>query len=206
MIDMIGSWFFENWVEVAGTSLGLIYIFLSIKQSIYTWPVGLLASALYVYVFLVAQFYADMALQVYYVGVSFYGWYHWLRGNNSTGEGKLEVAQTPGRLWLILLLVSIAFFLLIRFVLVAFTDSPIPTGDALTTALSLVATWMLARKYIEHWILWVFIDFFSAILYAWKGLWPTVLLFCVYTVMAVAGYLKWRKELKKLQPETVSIS
>lgn len=201
-IDVM-NWLVANWVEVAGTVLGFIYIFLSIKQNILTWPVGLLTSALYVYVFFVAKFYADMALQVYYVVVSLYGWYFWLKGNPKK-DAQLEVSQTPRNLWIWLAGASLLFFALIQFVLQNYTDSPVPVGDALTTALSLVATWMLARKYLEHWLIWIFVDFFSAVLYAIKGLWPTVILFVVYTVMAVAGYVKWRSELKTLRYQSVN--
>ncbi|RKD89709.1 nicotinamide riboside transporter PnuC [Mangrovibacterium diazotrophicum] len=202
MSETITSWLVANWVEVTGTILGFVYIFLSIKQNILTWPVGLLSSALYVYVFFVAKFYADMALQVYYVVVSLYGWYFWLKGNPKE-DSQLEVSQTPQKLWLWLVGASVLFFVLIEFVLQHYTDSPVPMGDALTTALSLVATWMLARKYLEHWLIWVFVDFFSAVLYAIKGLWPTFVLFMVYTVMAFVGYLKWRNELKTLEYESV---
>jgi len=200
--DMM-SWLLANWVEVAGTVLGLIYIFLSIKQNIFTWPVGLLTSAFYVYVFFAAKFYADMALQLYYVLVSLYGWYFWVKGNPKE-DVQLEVSQTPLNLWRWLVAASVLFFVLIEFVLKNYTDSPVPVGDALTTALSLVATWMLARKYLEHWLIWIFVDFFSAVLYAFKGLWPTVILFVVYTAMAVVGYLKWRNELKMIRFESVN--
>lgn len=200
MIASIWEWLFNNWVEVLGAVLGLVYIFLSIKQSIYTWPVGLLTSALYVYVFLVAKFYADMGLQVYYVLVSIYGWYFWLKGNQQPDQ-PFEISRTPRRLWFWLAGISAVFFGLIHFILKNYTDSPVAIADALTTALSLVATWMLARKYLEHWVVWVFVDVFSAVLYAWKGLWPTVFLFVVYTILAVAGYLEWQRKLKKPNPQ-----
>lgn len=202
MIASIWEWLLGNWVEVLGAVLGLIYIFLSIKQNIYTWPVGLLTSALFVYVFLVAKFYADMGLQLYYVLVSIYGWYFWLKGSQKP-DRPLEISQTPRRLWFWLAGASAVFFGIIHFILKNYTDSPVAVADALTTALSLVATWMLARKYLEHWLIWIFVDAFSAVLYAWKGLWPTAILFVVYTVLAAAGYLEWQRKLKKLKPQTV---
>ncbi|PTN07806.1 nicotinamide riboside transporter PnuC [Mangrovibacterium marinum] len=202
MIDQISAWLVANWVQTTAAVLGIVYIFLSIKQNILTWPVGLLTSALYIYVFFVSKFYADMALQGYYVVVSFYGWYVWLKGDTQQ-QARLEVSRTPRHLWLWLLLATVGSFLLIEFVLQHYTDSPIPVGDAITTALSLVATWMLARKYIEHWLIWVFVDALSTGLYAFKGLWPTVVLFSVYTVMAVAGYWQWRKELNDVQVQPV---
>jgi len=95
----------------------------------------------------------------------------------------------------ILLFVFLALFGIIWFVLDNYTDSPAPLGDAFTTAISIVATWMLARKIIEHWILWIIADLVSMGLYIYKGLYPTVVLFAVYTAMAFIGYREWRKTL-----------
>ncbi|MGV8094806.1 MAG: nicotinamide riboside transporter PnuC [Mangrovibacterium sp.] len=184
-----------NYIEVLGAILGLIYIFLSIRQNIFTWPVGLLTSAFYIYVFFESKFYADMALQVYYVGVSVYGWYYWLKGNPGK-EDELPVSQTPRKFWLPLSVISLALFLFIAYVLKRFTDSPIPFGDAFITAFSLTATWMLARKYIETWLIWIVVDIISTILYVAKDLWATVILFAVYTTMAAVGYYQWKKEIR----------
>lgn len=203
MLPEIINWLVKNYVEAGGAALGLIYIFLSIRQRIWTWPVGLLTSLLYCVVFFQSKFYADMALQVYYVGVSIYGWYHWLRGNTGN-PGKLPVTATPRRYWIPLLVISLLLFLLISFVLKTFTDSPVPVGDGFTTAFSLTATWMLARKYLEHWLIWIVVDLLSAVLYATKDLWATVVLFAVYTGMAVAGYLEWKKELTNRTQPTYS--
>jgi len=197
MPDYFLTWLAEHYIELLGTILGLIYIFLSIRQSIFTWPVGLLTSALYVYVFLVAKFYADMLLQVYYVGISVYGWHHWLKGKKKADSEQIPVQKMPSSYYLPVAVVSILLTVLFLFGLKNYTDSPVPVGDSITTALSIVATWMLARKYLGHWLIWIFVDFFSAILYAWKGLWPTVFLFVVYTVMAALGYISWKKDLSR---------
>jgi nicotinamide mononucleotide transporter len=84
----------------------------------------------------------------------------------------------------------------ILFILVKFSNSDVPVIDSLTTSFSIVATWMLARKYIENWIIWIFVDFASVGLYIYKSLWPTVILFAIYTVMAFFGYFEWKKDLK----------
>jgi nicotinamide mononucleotide transporter len=94
-----------------------------------------------------------------------------------------------------LLAVSILLFVVIAFFLVRFTDSPVPYWDALNTGLSIVATWMLAQKKIEHWLLWVVVDSLSMGLFFVKGLYPTTLLFLVYTILALYGYFEWKKEL-----------
>jgi nicotinamide mononucleotide transporter len=200
MTEFLTTWLWENKIELIGALLGLLYIFFSIKQHILTWPTGLFTSLLYIVVFFQSGFYADMGLQVYYVAISIYGWYFWIKGGkkNSVGRQKqLPARKTPKKLLLNLLLVTIIIYAGILFILLNFTNSTVPYMDSLTTALSITATWMLAKKYIEHWLIWIFVDLFSAGLYVYKDLWPTVVLFFVYTVMAVLGYMEWKKDLKE---------
>ncbi len=194
-MDQIIKWLSGNYIELLGAILGIAYIFFSIKQSILTWPIGLATSALYVVVFFVSKLYADMGLQMYYVAISIYGWYEWLRGSQTTHSDLVEVCHISRKLASILSVVSLLLFLLIWYILKEFTDSPVPIADALATALSIVATWMLARKVLEHWLVWIFVDAFSAGLFAYKQLYPTVILFVVYTVMAYIGYREWKRDL-----------
>jgi len=195
-MDIIIKWLSENYIELLGAILGIIYVFFSIRQNILTWPVGLLTSVLYVWVFFDSKLYADMGLQMYYVAISIYGWYEWLRGNSSNKSEPLKVSRLTGRLALILASVSFILFFLIWFILNNYTDSPVPFADSLATSLSIVATWMLARKILEHWLVWIFVDAFSIGLFWYKDLLPTVILFIVYTIMAVVGFIEWRKEIK----------
>lgn len=191
------KWLSGNYIELLGAILGIIYVFFSIRQNIFTWPVGLLTSVLYVVVFFNSKLYADMGLQMYYVVISIYGWYEWLRGNSPDGKEMLKVSRLSLNLGLVLVLVSFLIFLLMWYVLKNYTDSPVPFADSLATSLSIVATWMLARKILEHWLVWVFVDAFSIGLFLYKDLLPTVILFVVYTVMAVVGFREWRKEFSR---------
>lgn len=188
------KWLCNNWIEVLGTVTGTIYVILSIKQSILTWVIGIISSILYIYVYLDTKFYADMSLQFYYLAISFYGWYYWVKGIDKN-KTELKVSRAPQIYWIWIITASIILFAIIKFILLKFTDSPISTEDAITTALSIVATWMLTRKYIEHWIFWIFIDTYSIYLYLEKELYPTSLLFTIYSVMAIVGFLEWRKKL-----------
>jgi len=197
MFEKIVEWLLVNKIELLGAIFGISYIFLSIRQSILTWPVGLATSLLYIVVFLNARLYADMGLQGYYVAISIYGWYYWLTGRKADKTEKVPVLKTSIRLWSKLLLASVIIYVLILLILLNFTNSDVPYMDSLTTALSIVATWMLARKYLEHWFIWIFVDLFSAGLYVYKNLWPTVILFLVYTFMAVLGYYEWKKDVIK---------
>ena len=194
-MELAIKWLSGNYIELLGAILGVTYIFFSIRQNILTWPVGLLSSILYVWVFLVSKLYADMSLQLYYVVISIYGWYEWLHGSRSVKSEVLKVSRLSLKLGLVLAAVSIFIFLLIWYILNDYTDSPVPMADALATSLSIVATWMLARKILEHWLVWIFVDAFSIGLFWYKDLLPTVILFVVYTVMAIVGFIEWKKEL-----------
>lgn len=191
------QWLMLNWVEIAGAVLGIAYVFLSVKQNILTWAMGLATSMLYIYVFFVAKFYADMALQFYYVWVSIYGWFLWSRGKASGSKHKkLPVSRMSHQMALLLGAVSVFLWSIIYVVLKYYTDSPVPFGDAFTTALSIVATWMLAKKIIEHWLVWIVVDVVSIGMYIYKGLLPTTILFVVYTLVAIWGFVEWRKDLR----------
>lgn len=198
MTEFLTTWLWENKVELLGAILGLLYIFFSIRQHILTWLTGLFTSLLYIVVFFQSGFYADMGLQVYYVIISIYGWYFWLKGgkkNSNAQEEQVPVRKSPKKVLIYSLLATVAIYAGLLFILLNFTDSSVPYMDSLTTALSITATWMLAKKYIEHWLIWIFVDLFSAGLYIYKELWPTVILFTVYTFMAVLGYREWKKDL-----------
>jgi len=196
MIQSVMEWLLSNKTELLGAILGILYIQFSIRQSILTWPTGLLTSLLYVIVFYKSALYAAMGLQVYYVAISVYGWYYWLKGKNANNKSLLPVLRTNKKLWLKLGIISILIYSVILFILIRFSNSEVPFMDSLTTSLSIVATWMLAKKYIENWIIWIFVDFVSIGLYFYMSLWPTVVLFIVYTIMAFFGYIEWKKDLK----------
>ncbi|WP_346857634.1 nicotinamide riboside transporter PnuC [uncultured Draconibacterium sp.] len=203
MTDFILEWLLNNKIELLGAILGIVYIVFSIRQNILTWPTGLVTSAIYVAVFFNARLYADMGLQVYYVAISIYGWYFWIKGKKPQNTTQVPVKNTPGLLWIKLTFVSVVLYTILLYILLNWTNSDVPYMDSLTTALSIVATWMLAKKYIEHWLLWIFIDAFSAGLYIYKGLWPTVVLFIIYTIMAVLGYIEWKKDLQYIRREAI---
>jgi len=186
------SWFLTNYVEVLGVVFSVLYLWLSIRQNILLWPAGMISAVLYMAVFFQSKFYADMGLNAYYFFISIYGWMLWSKGG---GKGKKirPVSRIRWKTGLILGIVTAVSFLGIALVLDNYTDSPIPYWDALTTALSFTATWMLARKILEHWIVWIVVDTISMALYLYRGLYPTMILFAIYTSMAVIGYIEWKK-------------
>jgi nicotinamide mononucleotide transporter len=195
-INIILNWLTVHYLELSGAALGLIYIYLSIRQKIWTWPFGIATSVLYAFVFYASRFYAGMGLQIYYVAMSVYGWYFWLRGKRAVESKELPVSKISAKQtgWSIVLFlisfISIYFFLSLQ------TDSPVPLMDALTTSLSIVATWMLAGKILENWLIWIIANLLSVGLYMFQNLWPTVILFTTYEVLAIVGYFQWKKSMQ----------
>lgn len=191
------SWISGHYVEILGVVFSLLYLLFSIRQNILLWPAGMISAILYMVVFFHSKFYADMGLNAYYFFISIYGWIVWSRGKSGSGEG-LQITRIALKQGLILTLITALAFAGIGIILDHFTDSPVPYWDAFTTALSFTATWMLARKILEHWILWLIIDVVSMALYLYRGLYPTLLLFGVYSIMAVVGFIQWRRTIQKI--------
>jgi nicotinamide mononucleotide transporter len=200
------NWALTNWVEVCGTLTGLIYLWFSIRQNILTWPAGLLTSVLYIWIFFSARFYAGMGLQFYYVFISIYGWWCWIKDDpNAKGDKILHISRTSIKLWIRIIIIYLLLLALIAYILINCTDSPIPYWDSFTTSLSIIATWMLARKKFEHWLIWMIVDTISIGLYIYRELYPTSLLFIAYDVMAVIGYFEWRKDLRMRECQSVGM-
>lgn len=192
-MNQITDWLTINWVETIAALLGLIGIYLQIKQNPWYWFSALIMVLMYIFVFYQAGFYADMSFQFYYLIVSIYGWTHWVTSRGKADNESLIVYKLSKSQWIIALLVSIIFFAVIYFILDKYTNSQVAIGDAFTTALSITATWLLARKILENWLFWIIVDVVSTGLYFYKGLFPSAILFTVLTVLAIVGYIKWRK-------------
>jgi len=190
-------WIFEHLIEIIASILGLIGIFLQIKQNSWYWLISILMVILYIHVFYESKFYADMTFQFYYLGISIYGWIYWIKDrkkyNVSQKKIKIIAKKLNFKQIIFSIVISLFFWIIIYFILKKFTDSDVTIGDSFTTALSIVATFLLARKFIENWLFWIIVDFVSTILYISKELYPTALLFSVLTILAFVGFFKWRK-------------
>jgi nicotinamide mononucleotide transporter len=221
---IISDWISNNYIEIFGAVTGMLYVLLEIRQTIWLWPVGIITSAVYIWVFFTGKIYADMSLQVYYLIISIIGWYWWARGtvkggNKNRGEGvelrngrisekesimakkeELQVTRLKFRTGVILMVVFVFLFFFMWLVLTRLTDSPVPVRDSFITSLSIIATWMLARKIYEHWYLWIVVNFVSAVLFLTRGLYPTFILYIVYGVMSFAGLIEWKKTIKEVSP------
>ena len=181
-------------IEIIGAVIGLLYLYLEYKANRWLWPVGVLMPIVYVWIFYQSKFYADMGINVYYFFASIYGWIRWNR--YASKEEELPITRTPRRLILPLTLIGTALFAAISFVLIRFTDSPVPYGDSFTTAVSIVGMLMLAQKNVEQWGLLFDVNIVSWCLYVWKVLYPTASLLAINSVISVFGYFKWLRMMR----------
>ena len=182
----------EQTLEIIGTLVGLLYLWLEYKASIYLWIAGIIMPAIYIFVYYNAGLYADFGINIYYLGAAIYGWMMWKYGAflrrtilKKTAANIENPQQQPP-----------ATFAGIAWILINFTDSNVPLLDSFTTALSIIGMWMLARKYVEQWWAWIGVDAVSAGLYVYKGLDFTAALYALYTIIAIFGYFKWKKMMK----------
>jgi len=182
----------NNWIEITGAILSLIYLSLSIRQKVSLWFFGIVASLFYILIFFQSKLYADMSLQFYYVFISIYGWIKWNAKKDESGD-EMVTKQLSKSLFLNLLIFSTLIYIVYYLILSQFTDSKVPIIDSLVGAMSVIGTWMLARKMIENWIVWVVVDAICVGLYIYKELYPTAILFIIYTLMAIVGYWEWKK-------------
>ena len=182
-----------NPFEIVAAIFGVISVFLSVRQNIWSWPTAIVNVGMYIFVFFRSKLYADTGLQVVYVVLNFYGWYQWLYGGKNRTE--LPVSRTPARIRALLVVIGAVSTAIIGTFLGHNTDAALPYMDALTTSTSLVAQWMMTRKLLENWIVWVAVDVVYIGMYIYKDLYVTSLLYAVFLVLSVMGYLEWKRSL-----------
>ena len=182
-------------LQIIGVVLGLLYLWLEYKANIWLWVVGMLMPCVHCVLYYQKGIYADCAMQLYYILAGLYGLTMWLLGRKNT-KRPLKIAHTPCRLIAPLVAVYIVLHAAIYFLLVRFTDSTVPFWDSMTTAMSMLAMWLLARKYMEQWLIWLVVDAITVGLYIYKGIPLTAGLYTLYTALALIGYLRWRKVYK----------
>lgn len=179
----------EHAIEIIGLVLGLFYLYFEYHASIWVWLFSLLMPMVSMIVYFDAGLYADFSINIYYLLASAYGLARW-RGNKR--RKGASISHIPPAFALMSMAAMLVIWLGIYLVLHSFTNSNVPVMDSLTTALSIVGTWMLARKYIEQWAVWIVVDAICVGLYIYKEIPFYAVLYAVYTVVAVFGYRKWR--------------
>jgi nicotinamide mononucleotide transporter len=184
----------KHWLDIVTTILGLAYILLEYKASVWMWLVGFLMQALGIVLYYQKGLYADCGMEFYYLAMTVYGYWKWVRGGET--KKSLPIRHFPKKLILPWLGIIAVVWLVIYLLLVNFTNSTVPVADSFTTALSIIGIWALAHKYLEQWFIWIAVDVVTCGLYFFKDIPFKASLYALYVVIAVFGYLKWKKSVE----------
>ena len=181
-----------TWLELVAFVLALAMVYCNIRVDPLGWPLAIVSSLLYFLLFWNSRLYGDASLQIFFVAVAGWGWWQWLRGTDASGHALAVRRLAPRGRIAALLLLAIAWPAVALF-LGRFTDSDVPWWDAFPTAGSLVGQWLLGRKYVENWPTWIAVNVAATALFAYKGLWLTVVLYAIFVVLSFVGWRAWQR-------------
>jgi nicotinamide mononucleotide transporter len=183
-----------TWMELAAVVLALAMVGCNIREIHWGWPLAMASSLLYFAVFWRSKLYGDASLQIFFAGVAGWGWWQWLRGHRADGSA-LHVARLGPRGLALAAAACAVLWPLTGWFLLNFTDTDVPWWDAFPTAVSLVGQFLLGRKFIENWAVWIAVNTVSVGLFAYKGLWLTAGLYLVFIALSAAGWRAWARKL-----------
>ncbi|MDX1537644.1 nicotinamide riboside transporter PnuC [Arsukibacterium sp.] len=199
--NALDQWQLMHSLELLATLLALAYVILAMRQSLWCWPAALLSTILFTHIMWDSALLSDALLQLYYAAMALYGWWRWQQVKQH--QGRNRVSEWPLRRHLQLIAVTGVIGLLLGYLMANYTHADFAYIDAQTTAFSVMATWLVARKLVSNWLYWVVIDAVSIYVYAQKHLYFLTLLFMLYTIIALAGYFIWRANYQQ-QPQLVA--
>jgi nicotinamide mononucleotide transporter len=202
MFETMSHWLQQqSRLELTGVVTGLLCVYLAAKNNIWNWPFAIISTAIYIFVFAEAALYADMGQNVYLLLINIYGWYYWSR--QPADAPKVPVVHiTRKQVALLLSIAALATpalgFLLVKLApLLHYQPAAFPYLDSFCTVISLTAQVFMARKVLENWLIWIFVDIIYVGIYLSKALQPTAFMFGVYAILALVGYIDWRKAYKQ---------
>lgn len=189
--------------ELLGFVSGALCVYLVTRENVWNWPLGVITAAFYIVVFARAGLYSDTGLQVVYLVLSLYGWWYWTHGTRREREraavrgtpskGPVVVTHAPAREFILLTVLGVAFWLLLYAITSRIPGVTSPMLDSALASTSLVAQYMMTRKYVENWILWIAVDVLYVGLYYVRHLHLTAVLYTVYLALAILGYFQWKR-------------
>jgi nicotinamide mononucleotide transporter len=178
-------------LEMIGFASGVVSVWLAVREKVWSWPIGILNSLSFLVLFYLAGLYANSMLQILYLVLCIVGWRNWLVGGaGATALAIQRVTRLQAAKFALLTVVGAAVFTAL---LARFTDSEVPFWDGLTVALSMTATYMLACKLVENWLVWIVADLIYVPLYASQGLYLTSAVYLLFLAMCIVGLLRWRR-------------
>ena len=195
MNEILNSNDFLLALDITATIVGLVYIWLEYRASIYLWIAGIIMPAIDIFLYYEAGLYADFGMAIYYTLAALYGYavWKWGKKRGTAADEQLPITRFPKHKVLPVALLFAVAWAAIYEILIHFTNSDVPITDSFANALSFVGLWALARKYLEQWMVWIVVDVVLSALYIYKGIPFKASLYALYVVIAVAGYFKWKK-------------
>ncbi len=176
-----------EWIAVV---TGFICIYLAAKESIWNWPISIISVISYSFLFFREAMYGDMTLQIYFLFTAFYGWHFWIK--KRTADQK-PISKLETKNWLLVIIFVLVLSIFLGWFMASFTNSTVPYADGFCTSVSFVAQFLLTRKILENWLLWVFVNMCYVPLFIYKNLNLSALLYMVLIIIAFKGYLDWKK-------------
>ena len=183
-----------SWLEIVAFVLALLMVACNIREIHWGWPLAIVSSLMYFALFWRSLLYGDAALQIFFAVVAFWGWFQWLRGVRADGKA-LTVTRLTRRGLVLTVAACAVLWPVTGWFLMTYTDTDVPWWDAFPTAVSLVGQFLLGRKFIENWAVWIVVNVVSVGLFAYKGLWLTVALYTVFIALSVVGWREWKRKL-----------
>lgn len=185
---------YTTWPEWLGVITGFICIYLAARENIWSWPVSIISVLAYAWVFFEARMYGDMALQFYFLFTAMYGWYYWVK-KQDLQEKPIDTITTKG--WILSFISVLVLSVLLGFFLDNYTNTDVPYEDGFCTAMSFVAQFLLTRKILQNWLLWIFVDICYIPLYLYKNFNLSAIFYAFLVAIALKGYLDWRKNYRE---------
>ena len=179
-------------LEQIAAACGLANIYLTVRQNIWSWPIGAVMVSLYIYIFFEAKLYSDAGLQIFFLVMQFYGWYQWTRGPVVHSRSLSAVQRLGRRGWLWTGGGTAAATAGLGTAMHRYTDAALPYPDAFTTTLSVIAQFLLTKKYLDNWTLWIIADVVYIAVYSIKALYWTAGLYVVFLALCIKGYRDWK--------------
>jgi nicotinamide mononucleotide transporter len=193
-----------TWPEIIGVIFGVLCVLLTIRQSIWCWPTGLIQVLVFIWVFYDAKLYSDFILHIIYSVLQIYGWWYWLHPSSTPNPTDLKVTSLPAihiAAWIVVTVIGTALW---GAAMATLTDAAAPFPDAFLAVSSLIAQWLLTRKNLESWYFWIIVDITAIPLFISRDLHLTAALYAVFLILAITGLFAWRKSMHAAPPQAAN--
>jgi nicotinamide mononucleotide transporter len=190
--EFAAGFFGASTIEIVASVSGFLCLYFLIKRNIWCWFFGFVQVTLFTWIFFNAKLYSDTALHVIYMGLQVYGWWNWTHHKGQDEQLIVEAGSVKSAgFWAG---IAVLATLVLGTIMDTYTDASFAYPDAFTSSTSLVAQWLLTRRYIYNWLFWIVVDIVAVYIYLQKGLYPTAVLYMTFLGMCVVGYLGWYKQ------------